>query len=83
MISPHLVQALVVADRTAHLRAEADDARLARAVAAERRAGAPRPASRSFAAALRGFRGDVAGPSWTAPPVVPSLRDNADPAPGC
>jgi hypothetical protein len=83
MLSPHILQALVVADHAARLRAEADGARLSRAAAAERRAGAGRPASRSLAAVLRSLRRDVGAPSWPAPAVAPSLRDSPDPAPGC
>lgn len=83
MFSPHLLQAFAAADRAAQLRAEADGVRLTRAAAFERRAGTPRPASWSLAAALRRLRRDVVGPSWPTPPVVPSLRDNPDPAPGC
>jgi hypothetical protein len=83
MLSSHSLQALVIADHAARLRAEADGARLARAAAAERRAGAARPASRSLAATLRRLRRDVGVPSWRTPAVGPSLRDNPDPAPGC
>lgn len=64
MISPHLFQALVVADRTAQLRAEADGARLARAAAAERCAGATSTATRSGTAP--GVGGSTAaGPATT------------------
>jgi len=83
MLSPHILQALIVADHAARLRAEADGARLSRAAAAERRAGTARPASRSLTAALRRLRRHVAGPSRPTPTFVPPMRDNPDPAPGC
>ena len=64
MISPHLFQALVVADRTAQLRAEADRARLVRAATVQQRSGTASAATRS------GIASGVGGSAITGPPVT-------------